>query len=282
MDGLVTEIVHKGAIKGVSGRTPEKPALVQGAVEALAKGVYDNMFNWLVAKMNIEILPEAKKSGDKMAEAQFDQETKTVGLLDIFGFENFELNQFEQLCINYVNEKLHNLYISSIFGAEKKEMEREGIDVELVPPPLKVLDVLKLMDNLNQKLGPLGIFQIVTDRSGGGMGNDDMTKRTKDMYAFILKHHEPNAKVFKKVRNSTKFLLSHSAKDVTYDSKNFIDRNADSMSPSLNEFLLKQCDPTICQIYSMKTGYEAEEEEVDPKAKRGPTVPKSIWGKFSI
>lgn len=106
-------------------------------------------------------------------------------------------------------------------------MEREGINVELVPPPLKVLDVLKLMDNINTKLGPLGLFQIVTDRSGGGMGNDDMNKRTKDMYNFILKNHEPNNKVFKKIKNSTRFTLSHSAKDVTYDAKNFIERNGD-------------------------------------------------------
>lgn len=84
------------------------------------------------------------------------QQTKTVGLLDIFGFENFVLNQFEQLCINFVNEKLHNLYISSVFGAEKKEMEREGLQIDLVLPAMKVLDVLKLMDNKGSQ--PFGLF----------------------------------------------------------------------------------------------------------------------------
>ena len=170
--------------------------MVSGNLEALAKGIYDNMFNWLVNKMNLEILPDEKKSGDQYMEAKFEADTKTIGLLDIFGFENFELNQFEQLCINYVNEKLHNLYISSIFGAEKKEMEREGINVELIPPPLKVLDVLKLMDNINSKLGPLGIFQITTDKSGGGLGGDDMLKRTRDMFTVISTQHSKNTKVF--------------------------------------------------------------------------------------
>jgi len=89
---FITEIVNKEAIKGIKARTPDKPNIVAGSVDALAKGMFDNMFNWLVAKMNMMILPEAKRSGDKYAEQKFDTETKTVGLLDIFGFENFELN----------------------------------------------------------------------------------------------------------------------------------------------------------------------------------------------
>ena len=131
----------------------------------------------------------------------------------------------------------------------------------------------------------MGLFQIVTDRSGGGMGNDDISKRTKDMYAFMLKTHETATnKVFIKIKNSTKFTLSHSAKDVIYETRNFIDRNADCMSPSLNEFLQTCCDPTIQKIYQMKTGFEPiEEEPLDPKdKKRQSSTPKTIWGKFSI
>ena len=134
------------------------------------------MFNWLVKKMNAEILPDELKSGDPYIIEQFKENTKTVGLLDIFGFENFEINQFEQICINYVNEKLHNLYLSAVFGNEKREMEREGVDVEIQKPESNVKRVLLLLDN-NQKIyqtAPLGIFDIVKDESGGGMGGDNM------------------------------------------------------------------------------------------------------------
>ena len=169
------------------------------------------------------------------------QTTKTVGLLDIFGFENFELNQFEQLCINYVNEKLHNLYISSVFGSEKKEMEREGIEVVLKLPKLQVLDVLKLMDNpkaeTKPKIIPLGIFQTV---NAPIMGEDDPVKKTKKMFDKLLKDHEPKKEVFvKEGRNTTKFRIKHSAKDVIYDAKNFIDRNADSISGTLSKLILE-------------------------------------------
>ena len=79
------------------------------------------MFNWLVKRMNVTIEPkEIKEDG-------FEDRAKTIGLLDIFGFENFKQNNFEQLCINYVNEKLHKLYIAAIFEAEKMEMKEEGL-----------------------------------------------------------------------------------------------------------------------------------------------------------
>jgi len=120
------------------------------------------------------------------------------------------------------------------------------------------------------------------------LGTDDPVKRTVDMFGIIRKNHDVNTNVFKatsKVKTVVKFTLSHSAKDVTYDAKNFIERNTDSMSASLVKFVLEQCNPIVSKIFSMKTGFEAVEEDVDPKA-RGKTKDaskeKSIWGKFSI
>ena len=75
-----------------------------------------------------------------------------------------------------MNEKLHNLYLSSVFGTERKEMEREGVEVTLVQPESRVKKILLLLDN-NKKIyttAPFGIFNMVADASGGGMGGDDM------------------------------------------------------------------------------------------------------------
>ena len=117
---------------------------------ALAKQLFNNMFNWLVKKMNMTIQPP------DMEDAAFQERAKTVGLLDIFGFENFvdlkpgvqANNNFEQLCINYVNEKLHKLYISAIFEAEKSDLRAEGLgaradEIEFVT---NVDDIIMLID----------------------------------------------------------------------------------------------------------------------------------------
>ena len=101
------------------------------------------MFNWLVKVMNVTIEPV------EFYDEGFTLKAKTIGLLDIFGFENFKHNNFEQLCINYVNEKLHKLYIAAIFEAEKMELIDEGLEaiVERIQyPSLKVLEVIKMLD----------------------------------------------------------------------------------------------------------------------------------------
>lgn len=85
----------------------------------------------------------------EIKDPSFSTYSKTIGLLDIFGFENFASNNYEQLCINYVNEKLHKLYIAAIFEAECIELREEGLGhmVDSIEyPSLKVLDILKILD----------------------------------------------------------------------------------------------------------------------------------------
>lgn len=112
--------------------------------DALAKQLFNNLFDWLVIMMNRTIEPV------EMNDPGFFDQAKTIGLLDIFGFENFDTgNNYEQLCINYVNEKLHKLYIAAIFEAECVELKEEGLGhmVDSIEyPSLKVLDILRILD----------------------------------------------------------------------------------------------------------------------------------------
>jgi len=84
-------------------------------LDAFAKDVFDKLFNWIVRKLNVKLLPTEEIKNQN-----------TFGLLDIFGFENFIKNSIEQFCINFTNEKLQFLYISYVFENERTIFENEG------------------------------------------------------------------------------------------------------------------------------------------------------------
>jgi myosin-5 len=95
------------------------PAGARASRDAMAKGIYGKLFDWLVQHVSkcLHRVPS---------------DTRTIGILDIFGFEVFETNLFEQLCINYANEKLQQHFNNYIFKLEQDEYVREGIDVKRI------------------------------------------------------------------------------------------------------------------------------------------------------
>ena len=93
--------------------------------DSVIKTAYGKLFNWIVAKVNASI--------NNQMESNFDlsESTNSIGLLDIFGFEVFERNSFEQLCINYANEKLQQQFNVHMFTLEMQEYKQE-LDIEIV------------------------------------------------------------------------------------------------------------------------------------------------------
>ena len=155
------------------------------------------MFDWLVKKMNITIQP------DELYDPAFANKAKTIGLLDIFGFENFadptankSGNNFEQLCINYVNEKLHKLYISAIFEAEKKELKEEGLGdrTDDIKFESSVNEIISLIDYKDTALSYKGIKYTPPHPPGMFPSVDDMTrgapKTAKDIHDSFEKSYK--------------------------------------------------------------------------------------------
>jgi myosin protein heavy chain len=109
---------------------------VESAVEAIAKACYERMFKWLVHRIN-RSLDRTKRQG-----ASF------IGILDIAGFEIFELNSFEQMCINYTNEKLQQLFNHTMFVLEQEEYQREGIEWKFIDFGLDLQPTIDLIEKV--------------------------------------------------------------------------------------------------------------------------------------
>lgn len=116
---------------------------VEFAVEAISKACYERMFRWLVNRIN-RSLDRTKRQG-----ASF------IGILDMAGFEIFELNSFEQLCINYTNEKLQQLFNHTMFILEQEEYQREGIEWKFIDFGLDLQPTIDLIDK------PMGTFELL-------------------------------------------------------------------------------------------------------------------------
>ncbi len=109
---------------------------VESSIEAIAKACYERMFKWLVLRIN-RSLDRTKR-----------QAASFIGILDIAGFEIFGLNSFEQLCINYTNEKLQQLFNHTMFVLEQEEYQREGIEWKFIDFGLDLQPTIDLIEKV--------------------------------------------------------------------------------------------------------------------------------------
>lgn len=169
-------------------------------------------------------------------------------MLDIFGFENFDKNNYEQFCINYVNEKLHKLYIAAIFEAEKMDLTEEGLGEvaeRIEYPKTQVLEILRLMDFDGTSVKYKGIRFPAPPPKGIFTQVDDTCKNLKADVTWeqvlyeVEEAHKNNKAVFRKKgpREREKFIIEHSAQPVMYDIKEFRDRNIDNIPQGLDDSL---------------------------------------------
>lgn len=234
---LITALTHKSILaEGTKVSSPLNRDQSVYARDAFAKGVYERLFMWLVAKINTSLA--SKKSTKKMV----------LGLLDIYGFEIFELNSFEQFCINYCNEKLQQLFIMLTLKSEQEEYLKEGIEWE----PVQYFNNKIICDLVEVK--PTGIISILDEeclRPGNATDNSFLEKLSAKLggHPHFLSYATANVQDKRHIARD-EFRLLHYAGEVTYNVKGFLDKNNDTLFRDIKEAMscsknsiLQQCFP---------------------------------------
>ncbi|XP_048754348.1 unconventional myosin-Id-like isoform X2 [Ostrea edulis] len=212
------------------GQVVEKQLTLSDAMyarDAFAKAMYDRMFTWIVGKINEAIDPKA--SG-----IAYVGKNTVIGVLDIYGFEIFDNNSFEQLCINYCNEKLQQLFIELVLKQEQEEYQREGIEwqhidyfnnkiiVDLIEAQHK--GVLAILDEACLSVGKVTDEMFLTAMAQKLAKHDHFTCRSLDPSDKTLQH-------------ACDFRIKHYAGQVTYQVPGFIDKNRDTLFQDFKRLL---------------------------------------------
>ncbi|KFV84688.1 Unconventional myosin-Va, partial [Struthio camelus australis] len=174
------------------------------ARDALAKHIYANLFNWIVDHVNKALHSAVKQHS-------------FIGVLDIYGFETFEINSFEQFCINYANEKLQQQFNMHVFKLEQEEYMKEQI-------PWTLIDFYDNQPCINLIEAKMGILDLLDEECKMPKGSDDTWAQK------LYNTHLNKCALFEKPRLSNKaFIIQHFADKVEYQCEGFLEKNKDTV-----------------------------------------------------
>eukprot|EP00002_Diphylleia_rotans_P039091 TRINITY_DN898_c0_g1_i2.p1 TRINITY_DN898_c0_g1~~TRINITY_DN898_c0_g1_i2.p1 ORF type:complete len:869 (-),score=120.67 TRINITY_DN898_c0_g1_i2:1430-4036(-) len=202
--------------------------------DTIAKSIYDYLFKWLVFKINCSL---QSKNGKR---------SNSIRILDIFGFESFERNGLEQLCINYANESLHQLFITDMFKAVQQEYASEGIEWD----PITFTDNKHVVDIVG---GKAGIFDLMSDSLSLGFSASDYRSATDRFVNCLRAKTIKDGPLQATLRLKNQFIVNHFAGQVVYTADGMLEKNTDPMSTLLFETLSSSRSEYIRQIVNYQT-----------------------------
>ncbi|XP_041062705.1 myosin-11-like isoform X1 [Carcharodon carcharias] len=200
------------------------------AVEALAKAMYERLFRWLLIRIN-KALDRTKRQG-----ATF------LGILDIAGFEIFQDNSFEQLCINYTNEKLQQLFNHTMFILEQEEYQREGIEWNFIDFGLDLQPCIELIERVTN---PPGILALLDEECWFPKATD---KSFVEKVVQELGNHTKFAKP-KQLKDKGDFCIVHYAGKVPYNAGNWLTKNMDPLNDNVASLLNQSSDKYVAELW---------------------------------
>merc|ERR1712117_948133 len=219
------------------------------SIAALARSMYNRLFLWLVDLCNRTLIDPTMKK------------VNFIGVLDIAGFEIFEFNTFEQICINFVNEKLQQFFNHHMFVLEQEEYMREGITWVSVDFGMDLAACIDLFEK------PMGILPILEEETIYPKASDQ-TFEAK-LKAQHLGKHNNFVKACSKTDKNAHFAVVHYAGTVSYNVTGWLDKNRDPINDTVVDLLkkTKNCQLMV-ECYSDHPGQTKEEEDVPPPGHR--------------
>ncbi|KAM5135183.1 myosin-4 isoform 4-T4 [Mantella aurantiaca] len=222
---------------------------VYNSVGALAKSVYEKMFLWMVIRINQQL-------DTKQPRQHF------IGVLDIAGFEIFDYNSLEQLCINFTNEKLQQFFNHHMFVLEQEEYKKEGIDWEFIDFGMDLAACIELIEK------PMGIFSILEEECMFPKATDTSFKNK------LYDQHLGKSNNFQKPKPAkgkaeAHFSLVHYAGTVDYNISGWLDKNKDPLNETVIGLYQKSSVKLLSFLYSSYSGSEGDSGSKKGAKKKG-------------
>ncbi|KAJ2898309.1 Myosin type-2 heavy chain 1, partial [Coemansia aciculifera] len=242
--------------------------------DSIGKFIYSRLFDWILGPINASLLPTSVD----------EQATRFVGVLDIYGFEHFEVNSFEQFCINYANEKLQQNFNHHVFKLEQEEYRREKLEnwtfigfqdnqacIDLIEgKPLGILSLLDEESRLEQ--GSDRTFTEKLYRQFGDAAGAAAAGSSKRANHLGTSGSTSTAEVsyFRKPRfSNTAFTIRHYAHDVTYEGDGFLEKNKDTVPDEILELL---CSSSFKFLGDLAVAAAASTVSASPRVGGGGSV----------
>uniref|UniRef100_A0A669QV58 Myosin VIIB n=1 Tax=Phasianus colchicus TaxID=9054 RepID=A0A669QV58_PHACC len=217
-------------VRGESVSRPLNVAQAADGRDAFVKGIYGRIFLWIVNKINSAIFnPTSQKPKNTR---------QSIGLLDIFGFENFSNNSFEQLCINIANEHLQQFFVHHVFKLEQEEYLAEHITWNNIDftDNRQALEVIALK--------PMNIISLIDEESKFPKGTDATM-----LIKINSLHGKSRVYIPPKSDHDTKFGINHFAGAVFYESKDFLEKNRDTLSANVMQVVHSSKNKFLKEIF---------------------------------
>lgn len=246
LQGLLHPRVKAGREWVEKVQTPDQVRL---GIDALAKGIYERGFGDLVSRINRQL----DRTGMGLDDSHF------IGVLDIAGFEIFEENSFEQLCINYTNEKLQQFFNHHMFVLEQEEYAREQIEWKFIDFGHDLQPTIDLIELPN----PIGIFSCLDEDSVMPKATDkSFTEKLHSLWDRKTPKYRP-------ARIRQGFMLTHYAAEVEYSTEGWLEKNKDPLNDNITRLLAASTDKHVASLFADCADPDDESGATRSRVKKG-------------